>query len=112
MATRKLDKEQWETFFDHVSKTLEGKQAEIKVASLSLGDQVQAEWLPLYGIVYDPKDDLMEVTLGDLDHMIAKPSEVYVEEGTMGLESLEIIDADGIKHIVKLRDELKVPIRR
>ncbi len=49
MATRKLDKEQWKTFFDRVSKMLEVKQAEIEVASLSLGDQVQAEWLPLHG---------------------------------------------------------------
>jgi Family of unknown function (DUF5335) len=41
--------------------------------------------------------------------MIAKPREIYVEDGTAGLESLEIIDADGIKQIVKLRDELMLP---
>jgi len=29
--------------FDRLSKTLQGKQAEIEVASLSLGDQVEAE---------------------------------------------------------------------
>jgi Family of unknown function (DUF5335) len=57
MTTRKLDKNQWRTFFDGVSKLLQGKQAEIEVASLRLGDQVQAEWLPLHGIAYDPKDD-------------------------------------------------------
>jgi hypothetical protein len=50
MTARKLDKSQWRTFFDRLSKTLEGKQAEIEVASLSLGDQVEAEWLPLRGI--------------------------------------------------------------
>ena len=44
MATRKLDKKEWKTFFDRVSKMLEGKQAEIEVASLRLGAQVQAEW--------------------------------------------------------------------
>ena len=38
MTTRKLDKTQWRTFFDRLSKTLEGKQAEIEVASLSLGN--------------------------------------------------------------------------
>jgi len=51
----------------------------------------------------------MEVTLEGLDHLIAKPCEVYVQDGTMGLESVEIIDADGIKQIVKLRDELEPP---
>jgi hypothetical protein len=69
MTTRKLDKRQWRTVFDRLSKTLEGKQAEIEVASLSLGDQVEAEWLPLHGITYDPNDDLVEVALEGLDHI-------------------------------------------
>jgi Family of unknown function (DUF5335) len=59
--------------FDRLSKTLQGKQAEIEVASLSLGDQVEAEWLLLHGITYDPNDDLVEVVLERLDHMIRKP---------------------------------------
>jgi hypothetical protein len=42
MTARKLDKSQW--------RTLEGKQAEIEVASLSLGDQVEAERFPLHGM--------------------------------------------------------------
>jgi hypothetical protein len=43
MPTRKLDKDQWRTALDRISKTLEGKQAEIEVASLSLGDQVERQ---------------------------------------------------------------------
>ena len=109
MATRKLDKKEWKTFFDRVSKMLEGKQAEIEVVSLSLGDQVEVEWLPLIGIAYDPNDDIVEVALEDLDHLIAKPRDVYVEEGAGGLVALEIVDADGIKQIVKLRDPLMLP---
>ena len=46
MMARKLDKSQWRTFFDRLSKTLEGKQAEIEVTSLSLGDQVEASGCP------------------------------------------------------------------
>jgi hypothetical protein len=109
MATRKLDKTQWRTFFDRVSKMLEGKQAEIEVISLGLGDQVEAEWLPLLGIVYDPNDDIVEVALEDLDHLIQKPRDVYVEEGPGGLVALEIVDADDVKQIVKLRDPLMLP---
>ena len=63
MATRKLEKAQWRPFLDTVSKLLEAKQAEIEVASLRLGDQVEAEWLPLLGITYDPNDDVVEVAL-------------------------------------------------
>src|SRR5262245_55162731 len=97
------------TFFDRVSKMLEGKQAEIEVISLGLGDQVEAEWLPLLGIVYDPNDDIVEVALEDLDHLIQKPRDVYVEEGPGGLVALEIVDADDVKQIVKLRDPLMLP---
>jgi hypothetical protein len=106
MATRKLDKTQWRTFFDRVSKMLVGKQAEIEVVSLGLGDQVEAEWLPLLGIAYDPNDDIVEVALEDLDHLISKPRDVYLEEGPGGLVAVEIVDTDGVKQIVKLRDPL------
>jgi len=106
MTARKLDKSQWRTFFDRLSKTLEGKQAEIEVASLSLSDQVEAEWLPLHGITYDPNDDLVEVALERLDHMIRKPREIYLEDWIRGLTIIEIVDADGTKQVVKLREPL------
>jgi hypothetical protein len=109
MTTRKLDKTQWRTFFDRLSTTLEGKQAEIEIASLRLGDQVEADWLPLLGIAYDPNDDIVEVALEGLDHLISKPRELYVEEGPGGLTALEIIDADDVKQIVRLRDPLRLP---
>ena len=109
MTTRKLDKKQWRTFFDAVSTTLEGKEAEIEIASLRLGDQVEAEWLPLLGIAYDPNDDIVEVALEGLDHLIPKPREIYVEDASGELVALEIIDADDVRQIVKLRDPLMLP---
>ena len=109
MTVRKLDKANWHAFFDFISKILEGKQVEIEVTSLALGDQVEAEWLPLLGLVYDPKDDLVEVALEGVDHMIPKPREIYVEDGLEGLMSIEIVDAEGTKQIIKLRDPLMLP---
>jgi hypothetical protein len=109
MAATKLDKKEWRPFFDRLSKALEGKEAQVEVASLDLGDQVEAEWLGLYGIVYDPKDDLVELVLEDLDHMIRRPQEIYVDAGPAGLESVEIVDAEGGKQIVTLRNRLALP---
>src|SRR5262249_44964390 len=77
--------------------------------SLSLGDQVEAEWLPLLGIAYDPHDDIVEVALEGLDHLIPKPRDIYVEDAPGGLVALEIVDADDVKQIVKLRDPLMLP---
>jgi hypothetical protein len=109
MTTRKLEKTEWRSFLDRVSKLLDAKEAEIEVTSLRLGDQVQAEWLPLIGITYDPGDDLVEVALEGLDHMIRRPRDIYVEIGAGTLASIEIIDAGGIKQIVKFRDQLLLP---
>jgi Family of unknown function (DUF5335) len=109
MTIRKLEKAQWRPFLDGVSRLLEGKTAEIEVASLDLGDQIQAEWLPLLGISYDPNDDVVEVALEGLDHLIQQPREIYLDDGSTGLTSLEIVDAQGARQIVKLKDQLLLP---
>jgi Family of unknown function (DUF5335) len=71
MTVRKLDKANWHAFFDFISKLLEGKQVEIEVASLALGDQVAAEWLPSLGLVHDPKDNRRHGR-HQTDHKIAR----------------------------------------
>src|SRR5258708_38327597 len=92
-----------------MSRILVGKRAEIEVASLSLGDQIEAEWLPLIGIVYDPKNDLVEIALEDVDHMIRHPQELVAVFGLAGLDSLAITDADGTRQGVKFSDLLLLP---
>ncbi len=109
MASRKLDKSEWRAFCDRMSKGLIGKQAEIEIASLALGSHVQSEWLPLLGIVYDPKSDVIEIALDGLDHMIPRPRELYVDIGPGGMANLEIVDSGGVRQIVTLRDPLMLP---
>ena len=58
---QEIDKSGWRVALDRLSKSLSGKRAEIEIAALSLGDQIAAEWLPVIGITYDPKDDIVEV---------------------------------------------------
>lgn len=105
----KLDKEVWHPYFDAMSKMLVGKRAEIEVDSLQLGSQIQASWLPLLGIVYDPKSDIVEVVLEGLDHMIHHPREVYVDVNEAGLTSVEVIAEDDERQIINLRDPLMLP---
>jgi hypothetical protein len=109
MTIRKLEKSTWRPFFDRISDGLLGKRAEIEVASLDIGDQIEAEWLPIYGIVYDHKDDIIEIALEDLDHLVRSPREVYIDDGLTGLASVEIINGEGRKEIIQLRDPLMLP---
>jgi hypothetical protein len=109
MTIAKLEKAVWHSYFDGMSKILDGKSAEIEVDALSVGSQIEAEWAPLLGITYDPKSDIVEIILEGLDHMIYKPKEVYVDQNAVELTSMEVIDADNFRHIVKLRDPLMLP---
>jgi hypothetical protein len=109
MTIRRLKKPEWRLLFDVISKLLEAKVAEVEVASLDLGDQTQAKWLPLLGITNDPRDDVVDIALDGLDHMIRKPREIYLDNGAAGLTSLEIVDADGVRQLVKLKDRLMLP---
>jgi hypothetical protein len=109
MTIQKIDKSEWRPYFDGLSQLLAGAQAEIEVAALPLGDQIAAEWVPFFGIVYDHKDDLIEIALENYDHLIPRPREVWFDADAGGLASLQIVDAEGVRQIVKLRDPLMLP---
>jgi hypothetical protein len=109
MAIHKLEKISWQPYIDKISKTLVGKQAEIEVDALDIGAQIEAEWVPLQGITYDHQNDLVEVLVEGLDHLIRNPVEIWVDHGPAGLASMEIIDADGVKEIIRFRDPILLP---
>jgi nucleotide-binding universal stress UspA family protein len=109
MATRALPKEHWQSYCDLISKGLAGKRAHIEVAGLALGDQVAAKWLPLFGITYDAKGDLLEIAMEGFDHLIHKPTEIVIDDGPSGLGRMEIVDSDRRRQIVKLMEPLLLP---
>jgi hypothetical protein len=101
-----VPRSEWGPFFDRMAKALLGKRAEIEVASLDLGDQVVAEWIPMFGITYDARDDLLDVGLDRLNHLIRHPREILVEEAQTGLASVAVVDEDGARHVVRLKEPL------
>jgi Family of unknown function (DUF5335) len=109
MRTRTFEKFEWKSYGGWISGLLTGKRAEISVNSLGIGSQIQAEWATLLGLTYDPKDDLFEIALDGLDHLIRQPRRISVLEGPRGLESIEIVDAEGSRHVVTLREPLALP---
>lgn len=108
MTISQIDKAEWKSFFDQISKSLEGNFAEIELNSLLLGSQMQAEWTPLFGISYDQKTQLIDVFMEDLGHQIAKPTKVFVDQQGFSIASLEIIDSEDTHQIIKLRRPLSL----
>jgi hypothetical protein len=102
---------EWRVFFDRMSKGLLGKWADIDVAALGLGDQIVAEWVPLLGITYDARNDLVDVALDRLSHLIRRPREIIVEEFPDGLVSVAVIVEGGARQLVKLKEPLMLPPR-
>jgi hypothetical protein len=107
--SQKLDKSQLRRLFDRVTKELGGKQAEVEVASLRLGDKIEAEWVPLLGLSYDPQDDTVAIVLEGIDVTIPKPRELFFDGHGDEWASLDIIDAEGVQHIVQLKQPLLLP---
>ena len=79
MADEVIERDSWLSFCELLSPLLNGKQAEVEVASLRLGDQIAADWAPIVGVSYDPKDDVFSVHLPNLDHLIRRPSALAVQ---------------------------------
>jgi hypothetical protein len=109
MALRSLSKAEWRGFFDRMSKPLLGKLAEVEVASLDLGDQVVDEWVPMIGITYDSHDDSVDVALDRANHVIRHPREITVDEAPAGLASVAVVDGEGARHVVRLKEPLALP---
>ena len=109
-TTSQLQKAEWQHYFDRIARGLTGKRAEIDVESLDIGSQVEAEWLTLLGISYEPKTDILSVMLEGLNHLIRRHIAVYVEVDFGHLVSLAVTDNDQVRHIVKLRDPLSLPV--
>lgn len=112
---RSLPEERWQDFFDDITNALQGRQVEIEVVGLDLGDQIQAEWLSLNGLTYDPNDDTFYVYVEDtdmmFDHGISHPKEILVHLGATGglLDQVIVVDAEGRRHLVRLREPLELP---
>ena len=108
MPTLKIDKGNWQTYLDRISRQL-GGEAEIEIDALSIGSQVEAKWVPLFGISYDKNDDAIDVSLEGLDHRIAHPVELFVDQTGTEVHSLEVLDGDNARHVIKLRAPLMLP---
>jgi hypothetical protein len=109
MPLRQLARSRWQDYFDRVSASLGAQRVEIEVTGLGLGNQVAADWIPITGISYDPKDDLLIVFGDRLQHQIRHPRRVDIDHEFEWLHSIDAVDAEGNHHIVQLKDPLSLP---
>ena len=110
MSDFNVDRKDWASFLEWVTQGLAGGRAEIDVLALDIGAQVEARALPLLGLAYDHKSDVVEVALDGLDHLIHRPRELTAHEEEDGLMSIRVVDEDDVAQIIKLTGPLNLPV--
>jgi hypothetical protein len=109
MGIQKFERSKWADVCAAASIALLGKRAEIEVVSLSDGLLIEAHWLPVIGIAFDPVNDSLRIMLDGVDHFVFQPKEMYLDFGLGGVQSLGILDNENAWQIVLLRDPLMLP---
>lgn len=113
MPTRNLERNEWQHYFDQVSRRLRASTVDVEVSGLDLGAQVEAEHLPLQGFSYDPKDDSFYLICEGLEHRIHHPRSIAVrEDNAQSLKAVEVIDSEEHHHVITLTEALELPGER
>lgn len=109
VTTRNLQRSEWKSYFDHLSRHLPATEVELRVEGLDVGDQITfGANTSLLGIDYDPNDDALEVATEGSAHRVSHPKGVVIEESAEGLNAVEVIDPEGRQHIIVLRRPLQL----
>jgi len=106
-----LPRETWEDFFQRLSSEYQGYAVTIEVIDPELGDQVQAADVSLSDLEYDPKDDVLIITVESQDgskdpvlrHMIEHPQRILADQLSDDVPwAIDASDKDGTQTIVTL----------
>ncbi len=114
MAYQSIQRSSWNTFGDRISSELKGREVDLEVIGLDLGDQIGAH-LTLDGVSYDSLDDALHVYMeggagqGHVDHIIQSPQEIYIELSDSGDSQLAIMDGEGRKQLLWIRQLQQLP---
>ena len=106
MTTKKLERTQWKSYFNETARSLETKQVEIEISGPHIGDQIEAEWVPLNGLSYDDRGNYFDVATSRLNHRIADVKTISVEQDISGIKSMELVDGDGNHQILRFKPPL------
>jgi hypothetical protein len=116
MATREIPREQWPAFFQTFSRVHEGWRVTVEALATDIGDQIEADGLPLAEITAEKEPDgrvVLSLILGALGEparitkIVENPRSVFLLQTDEGIDSaLEIVEADDTRILLRLQDAL------
>jgi hypothetical protein len=105
----KVQRSQWQPFVDRVCAALSAQHIDADIVGPAFGGRPQARRAVLTGLSYDAGRDVLAVIAVDLEHSIAHPRAMNVDDSVDALRSLQVFDSTGDYHLVTLIDPL--PLR-
>jgi hypothetical protein len=108
-ATTQEQRSEWMALTNRLSADHAGHDVTIEVLDPEGGDNPMVERLPFDSVIYDPKDDLLVVSVGGrsprypvvLRHLIPHPQQIVFDLIHRGA-ALKITDASGTTTLVSL----------
>jgi len=114
MAYQSIDRSSWSSFGDRVSSELRGREVDLEVIGLDLGDQIGMRFT-VDGVSYDLPSDALHVFMQrgssdqQVDHVIHSPQEIYIELSDAGISQLAVMDAEGHKQLLWVHPRPQLP---
>lgn len=105
-----LAKPQWQSFFAQLSPLLRAQVVEVEVFGLGLGAQISTDWVRLAELSYDAQSDVLQIGVYGADRRIHRPAQVYLRRDDAWLQSIEIVDGEGRRDVVILREPLRASV--
>lgn len=112
MPLTQLRRDLWQTYFERLSRTLGTERVQVEATRLALSDVTG--WLALEGLSYDAEGDAIALRVGGGELRVPGPRRIDVDAEDEWLHSVEIVDAQGHRHVLRLRTPLRgaAPARR
>jgi hypothetical protein len=117
MDTLQIPRENWTNYFNDAANRFDGWSTTIEVIGQDIGDQPEADGLPLTGLSYDRAgSEAGDIMIGAgspaafIEHHVNSPKTVQVMEAAPGKETdIQIESADGTTTLVHLRPRADLP---
>jgi hypothetical protein len=109
MAARQLARDDWHAFLEELTRTVRGRQTSVEIGSADLGGQRLVENVPLLGLSYDTRGDIIEIEFEAIGHRIVAPAALYIDRMADGVVGLEIVGKDEEKTVLRLKQPLLLP---
>lgn len=108
MEFNQVDRSNWKSFFDFVSKQTRSLDMEIWIASLEIGDQMEADWVRSEGFSYEPRTDNLCLHTAAMDHNIQSPKTIVIGGYGPVIRSISITDAADRLQLIRFREPLQI----